>query len=126
MIGIDANILIRIFLEDDLAQAEAAKKIMKEALRKGKLFISSYTIQEFIWVLKIKKINRKDIYEALITLVDSPGIVVGQRDVVLSAAEKYYKGKAEFSDYMILAEGEKNGSKILKTFDKTFSTEMHH
>lgn len=126
MISIDANILIRIFLEDDLAQAAKAKKIIKEALREGNVFISSYAIQEFVWVLKVKKINRKDIYEAVITLIDSPGIVTGQRDVVLSAAEKYYKGKAEFSDYMILSEGEKYGSKILKTFDKIFSAEIHH
>jgi predicted nucleic-acid-binding protein len=126
MISIDTNILVRAFLEDDLAQAKIAKKIMEDASKEGKLFISSYVIQEFVWVLKVKKINRKEIYEALLTLVDSPGVMIGQRDVVLSAAEKFYKGKADFADYMILAEGEKYGSKILKTFDKIFSTEIHH
>lgn len=126
MISIDTNILVRVFLEDDPAQAKMARKIMEEASRDSKLFISSYVIQEFIWVLKIKKFDRKDIYEAIITLTDSPGVIIGQRDVVLSAAEKFYKGKADFADYMILAESEKYGSKILKTFDKALSSELHH
>lgn len=126
MISIDTNILVRAFLEDDPIQAKTAKEIMEEVSRVGNLFISSYVIQEFIWVLKVKKFNRKDIYEAIITLTDSPGVIIGQREVVLSAAEKFYKGRADFADYMILAESEKYGSKVLKTFDKAFSQEIDH
>lgn len=126
MISIDTNILVSAFLEDDATQAKMAKEIMEEASRIGNLFISSYAIQEFIWVLKVKKFNRKDIYDAIITLADSPGVIIGQRDVVLFAAEKFYKGKADFADYMILSESEKYGSKVLKTFDKVLSQELDH
>lgn len=126
MISIDTNILVRAFLEDDLAQAKSAKKIMESASKDGKLFISSYAILEFAWVLKVKKISRKDIYEAIITLTDSPGITIGQREVILSAVEKFYRGNADFGDYMILSEGERHGSKILKTFDQALLNEPHH
>jgi len=126
LIGIDTNVLVRTFLEDDVAQAKAAKDIMESSAKDGKLFISSYAILEFVWVLKVKKIPRKEIYEAIIMLTDSPGVTIGQRDVVLAAAEKFITGKADFGDYMILSEGEKHGSKVLKTFDQALLNEVHH
>ncbi|WP_075553236.1 PIN domain-containing protein [Candidatus Paracaedibacter symbiosus] len=126
MIGIDTNILVRAFLEDDINQAHLAQVFMEMASQDGGLFISSYALLEFAWVLKVKKFSRKEIYQALITLTDSPGITIGQRDVILAAAEKFYKGKADFGDYMILAEGEKYGGQLLKSFDQTFAEESPH
>lgn len=123
MIGIDTNILVRAFLEDDANQASLAQICMEKESQKGRLFISSYALLEFVWVLKVKKFSRKEIYQAVITLTDSPGITIGQREVVLAAAEKFLKGKADFGDYIILAEGEKNGVQLLKTFDQIFVNE---
>lgn len=125
MIGIDTNILIRVFLEDDADQAEAAKKLMEATSKHNQLFISSYALLEFVWVLKVKKFTRKEIYEAIITLADSPGVTIGQREVVLLAAERFCKGKADFGDYMIFSEGEKYGAKNLKTFDSALIEESH-
>lgn len=125
MIGIDTNILVRAFLEDDVDQAQAAKKCMASAAKLNKLFISSYAILEFVWVLKVKKFTRQEIYEAVITLTDSPGVTVAQREIVLAAAEKFYKGKADFADYMIFSEGERHGAKALKTFDYKLLNEPH-
>lgn len=126
MIGIDTNVLVRSFMGDDPIQSLAAKNCMEGAAKFDQLFISSYALLEFAWVLKFKKFARKEIYDAIITLTDSPGITIGQRDVVLSAAEKYYKGKADFGDYMILAEGEKYGVRSLKTFDNALVAEQLH
>lgn len=123
MISIDTNVLARAFLEDDEDQALVAKKLMQAAAKRDELFISSYALLEFVWVLKVKKFTREKIYEAIITLTDSPGITIGHRAIVLLAAEKFYKGKADFGDYMILAEGEKYGAKNLKTFDQALVQE---
>lgn len=124
MIGVDTNVLVRIYLEDDKEQAKNAQEFLLESTKKGELFISSYALLEFVWVLKGKGRNRQQIYEAVITIIDSSGVVVGQRSVVLAALEKYIKGKADFGDYMILAEGEKNSCYNLKTFDKKFQKEL--
>lgn len=126
MIGIDTNVLVRAFLEDDLEQSEKAKGVMERAAKDAKLFISSYALLEFVWVLKVKKFPREKVYDAIITLTDSPGVTIGQREVVLSAAEKFKKGNADFADYMILAEGEKFGAKSLKTFDHAICDESNH
>jgi len=118
MIGLDTNILVRAFLEDDEAQAKASQELMKTASNKHKLFTSSYALLEFVWVLKVKKFTRKEIYQAIILLIDSPGVTVGNRNIVLEAAQKYLKGIGDFGDYMIIAEGEENGVHHLKTFDQ--------
>ena len=124
MIGTDTNILVRAYLEDDKEQAEEAKEFLLKTTKEKSLFISSYAILEFAWVLKTKNYSRKEIYEAIIMLMDSIGVIIGQGDVVLTALEKYIKGKADFGDYMILAEGEKNKIYKLKTFDKAVQKEL--
>jgi len=124
MIGTDTNILVRAYLEDDKEQAEEAKEFLLKTTKDKSLFISSYAIFEFAWVLKTKNYSRKEIYEAVIMLMDSIGVIIGQKDVVLTALEKYIKGKADFGDYMILAEGEKNKAYKLKTFDKAIQKEL--
>jgi predicted nucleic-acid-binding protein len=124
MIGTDTNILVRAYLEDDKEQAEEAKEFLLKTTKEKSLFISSYAILEFAWVLKTKNYSRKEIYEAVIMLMDSIGVIIGQKDVVLTALEKYMKGKADFGDYMILAEGEKNKTYKLKTFDKAVQKEL--
>lgn len=124
MIGIDTTILVRAYLEDNQEQAIAAQEFLSKATDKRKLFISSYAILEFVWVLKTKKFARKSIYEAVMALINSEGVIIGQRIVIINAIAKYIKGKADFGDYMILAEGELNNSYSIKTFDQEFLKEL--
>lgn len=124
MISADTNILARAFLEDDSVQSKEAQEFLEKDAKAGELFISSYAILEFVWVLKVKKFSREDIYEAVITLCDSTGITIGSRQVVLLALEKYKTGKADFGDYMIMAEGEDNKTLKVKTFDVILREEL--
>ncbi len=60
----------------------------------------------------------------MISLTDSYGVIISQRDIVLEATTKYANGKADFGDYMILVDGEKNKTHKLKTFDKVLQKEL--
>jgi len=124
MIGIDTNILTRVFLLDDTKQSADAQKFLKQNADKENIFISSYAILEFAWVLKMKNYTRQQIYDAIIFLADTKGITISQRDVVVTAAGKYLLGKADFGNYMILADGQLNGASSLKTFDKKLLQEL--
>jgi hypothetical protein len=124
MISVDTNILVRAYLGDDTVQTKEAQEFLEKASKEHCLFISSYAILEFAWVLKVKNYSRKDIYDAIITLADSAGVIIGQKDVLLEALTKYIAGKADFGDYMIWADGEKNKSRTVKTFDKNFQKEL--
>lgn len=118
MIGVDTNILVRAILEDDPLEAKIAKKFLLKTTKSKQLFVSSYAILEMVWVLKVKKKTREQISDAILTLLDSPGVFVGQKTVVVNALEKYAKGKADFGDYLILAEGETLNAPRLASFDK--------
>lgn len=118
MIGVDTNILVRAILEDDAKQAKIAQSLLKKLAKNKQLFISSHTLLEMVWVLKGRERSREDICQCVLDLIDSPGIIIGQKEVVISALEKYRKGKADFGDYMILAEGEYFGTAELASFDK--------
>ena len=124
MISIDTNILVRAYLYDDEEQAKQAQDILLQVNQGKELFISSYAILEFAWVLKTKGYSRQEIYQAVIKLADCKGISIGQKHVVLSALEKYIKGKADFGDYMIIAESKLNGFNKFKTFDKAVLNEI--
>jgi len=123
MIGVDTNILVRAVLDDTPRQSSLAKKILSNETQNKNLFISSYAILEMVWVLKVNKVERKIICEAVFDLLDSPGITIGQREVVVAAIERYSRGKADFGDHLILAEGEFNGAPKIATFDKIFGKE---
>nr|WP_232504641.1 hypothetical protein [Rickettsia amblyommatis] len=81
-------------------------------------------MHEFVWVLKVNKFTRQEIYEAVINLIDNSGFIIGHRDIIISAAEKCIKGKADFADYMIVAEGEVNSANQFITFDKDIVREI--
>ncbi len=123
MIGADTNVLVRAVLEDYPEESRLAQQFLKQTSSHKKLFVSSYAILEMAWVLKVKKHTRQAIYESILDLLESPGIVVGQREIIIAALERYIKGKADFGDYLILAEGEHYQAPKLATFDKAFCKE---
>src|SRR5260363_23029 len=106
MIGVDTNVLVRAVFEDHPKESTLAQQFLKQTAKDKKLFVSSYAVLEMVWVLKVKQRSRQEIYE-----------------VVLSALEKYIKGKADFGDYLILSEGEHYQVPRLVSFDKVFCRE---
>ncbi|QWB86597.1 hypothetical protein JRD95_00650 [Rickettsia parkeri] len=123
MIGIDTNILTCTFLEDDEIQGKVAQNFLNNNIT-NKIFIASYALLEFVWVLKVNKFTRQEIYEAVINLIDNSGFIIGHQDIIISATEKYIKGKADFADYIIIAEGEVNSANKFITFDKDLVREV--
>lgn len=124
MIGVDTNILVRAVLDDHPKEAALAKTLLSKLAKKKKLFISSYALLEMIWVLKVKNRTRQEIAEAVLDLIDSPGILIGNREVITVALELYMKGKADFGDYLILAEGQHYDTPNLASFDKVLYKEQ--
>ncbi|ABV76206.1 hypothetical protein QBX69_03270 [Rickettsia rickettsii str. 'Sheila Smith'] len=80
MIGIDTNILTRTFLEDDEIQGKAAQNFLKHNIT-NKIFIASYALLKFVWVLKVNKFTRQEIYEAVINLIDNSSFIIGHQDI---------------------------------------------
>lgn len=126
MIGCDTNLLVRAAMDDHPQDAKLAQQFLKKTTAEKKLFVSSYAILEMIWVLKVKKRTRKEIGDVILNLLDASGVVIGQREAVVLALEMYEKGKADFGDYLILAEGQLNGASSVASFDKDFCKDSPH
>lgn len=126
MISVDTNVLVRAVLDDNELESAQARRLLKKATEEKKLFISSYAILEMVWVLKVKKRTRAEIYDAIFILLDSPGIKVSQREIIVDALELYIEGKADFGDYLILAESLHHHAKPVASFDKLFCKEAEH
>ena len=60
----------------------------------------------------------------MLSLTDSYGIIISQQDIVLETITKYLNGKADFGDYMIVVDGERNKTHKLKTFDMVLQREI--
>ena len=119
-VSIDTNVLLRAFLGDDEQQALSAQTLLEKYSESNSLYISSYAVLEFVWVLKTKNFSREQILEALLTLIDSLGVTIWQKEIVIKAMELYKKGSADFGDYMIMAESLINGTHKIASFDKRF------
>ena len=48
MIGVDTNVLVRIFASDDAQQAASAIRVIDEANR-GQIFVNVVVLAEFAW-----------------------------------------------------------------------------
>jgi predicted nucleic-acid-binding protein len=110
MIGLDTNVLLRLFLEEDPGQTERARQFVASAARDAPLYINSIVLVELVWVLlrstKLGKARVVSIIEAILTSDDL----------------SYRLGKADFADYYLSAVNVEMGCSATATFDTIAST----
>jgi len=117
MIAVDTNILIRLIVDDpgQVKQVETARRHVK---KEGAVFIPQVVQVETVWVLESAyKLPRKQISPVLEHLHNNAAFTLQNRTSFHQAMELYMKGNADFSDYLILAESQREKLKLL-TFDK--------
>ena len=120
MIAIDTNVLVRIIVDDpnETAQTVAARKYISQA---GKVFISQVVQVETVWVLcSGYKLGKKEVTVLLEHLARNSAYVLEHEQRFSEALKMYRSGKADFSDYLILATAMKEDTEVA-TFDKRFA-----
>lgn len=117
MISFDTNVLVRVFMDDDIAQAEQARTLFRQQINSDGIYISSYVVMEFMWVLKSNKFSKQQMTNVLRILLSSANVTIGQTDLVTEALSLFEKGQADFSDYLIMLDSQKEQAKGLQTFD---------
>jgi predicted nucleic-acid-binding protein len=120
--AIDTNVLVRIFVQDPLAAAQcaAAKRLVADASASGEpLFIPLCVLLEAEWVLRSRyKVDRASMAEAVIAMLESPGIEFEHPPTVEEALYLFEQfPSAEFADCLIVARATHLGRARLLTFD---------
>jgi predicted nucleic-acid-binding protein len=117
VIGIDTNILLRIFeTEDDPAQSLRARAAIE---KHAPVYLHDVVLAEFVWTCRSTfKQSRQAIHRRLRAIVDSPEFVVARPDVFERAVEAYGSQKSDFADWLVGLSNVDRGLEFTLTFDK--------
>jgi predicted nucleic-acid-binding protein len=118
--GVDTNILVRYFVDDDAAQARVVSKIVETAASTQEaLFVSLPVICELVWVLALSyRVSRDRISDVIESLLESPVFDLEQSDLVRVSLVRFRRGRAGFADYLIGAIARERGCDSVYTFDR--------
>lgn len=125
MIALDTNILVRLVLYDDAAQAKAAERLVVRTRREQThLFVSDIVLCELVWVLTRRVgLSRPDIAGAIDQLLRTELIVVADSGIVDRALAAYRTGNGDFADYVIREQARASGATEVATFDRILKGE---
>jgi predicted nucleic-acid-binding protein len=113
-ITVDTNVLVRAVVRDDVKQAQAAAKLLKDA---ELIAVSVPCLCEFVWVLRrVYNFGHRDISAALDALLDADNVVVNRPAV--EAGLTVLNAGGDFADGLIAYEGSWLGGHIFVSFDK--------
>ncbi|SAI20794.1 Predicted nucleic-acid-binding protein%2C contains PIN domain [Bordetella ansorpii] len=118
MIGLDTNVLVRYFVQDDPVQARKANALVESLSADQPGFISQVALVEVVWVLgRAYDAPRADIVRVIEILLRTQGMVVEAAETVWKALRLYAASSADFADCLIERAGHDAQCEYTATFD---------
>ena len=120
MIGLDSNILVRYFVQDDPVQSRRAAEILERELTDSDPgFVSLVAIAETAWVLgRVYDFTDGEIAAAIERVMQTDRLVVQSEQEVFTATVALRDGRGSFGDALIAAMGARAGCSHTLTFDR--------
>ena len=120
MIGLDTNVLIRYFTQDDPTQAAQANALMESLSSECTGFISLVAMVELVWVLtSCYQTNDEKVGDVVETVLRTKELDVENSGVVWQALHAFRKNnKAGFADCLIERSAHASGCAYTVTFDR--------
>ncbi|MDR2837024.1 MAG: type II toxin-antitoxin system VapC family toxin [Azonexus sp.] len=113
-ITVDTNVLLRLFLDDDEAQTDAAIAAMNSA---ELVAISVHSLCELVWVFNARKtMPRREIAAAIRSLTGRRNVIINRPAVEAGLAVLDAGG--DFADGVIAFDGQWMGARTFVSFDK--------
>ena len=120
MMALDTNVIVRFLVRDDEAQAETARRRLKQAeARRERLLVPLPVVLELIWVLESAYgRSRSEILDAIRNLRQVPVLEFEADRVIEGLLADGPKHKAGLADILIAHAAEARGCDGGITFDK--------
>lgn len=120
MIGLDTNILVRYFAQDDPLQSSRATRVVERQLTEAQPgFVSLVTMVETVWVLsRVYDLSDQEVALTVERMLQADTFVVQNEQEVFTALVALKTGAGSFSDALIGALGEWAGCRSTLTFDR--------
>jgi len=123
MIGLDTNVLVRYFAQDDPVQSAKATELIERRLsQRDPGFISLVAMVETVWVLqRAYSLGNLAVATAIERTLQADALVVENEQEVFTAMIALKEGQGSFADALIGALGTKAGCVTTVTFDQRAS-----
>jgi predicted nucleic-acid-binding protein len=110
----DANLLLRLIVEDSPAQAVAATEALKSA---ELVAVSMHALCELAWVMRRQyRTTKQEVATAIRTIAGMRNVVLDRP--ALEAGLRMLDGGGDFADGVIAFDGQLLGGETLVSFDK--------
>ena len=119
MIGLDTNVLLRFFAQDDPRQSPLADATMASLNADDPGWVGLATVLEFVWAMSKKmRLAKPAVCNALERLLLLESVVLEQDMTVASAVQQFRSTRADFADCLIAASAHAAGCSRTVTFDR--------
>lgn len=120
MIGIDTNILLRLWLDDDPAQSKRIDTLLAtHGGYPGSLLVTNVVLVEAVWTLK--SAFEQDKHAQLIavrSLLEETAFAFEDREAVAAALSLFETSSCGFADCLVVATHARHGCDFTATFDR--------
>ena len=119
MIGIDTNVLVRVFVDEAPDQTRAALRLLNALSQDDPAFVGTIVLVELAWVLK-RSYGFDDgaILAAVESLLESANIEVEHADRVQAAVSSAHEHGSDLADSLIALSAVAAGASKVMTFDR--------
>jgi predicted nucleic-acid-binding protein len=120
MIGIDTNILLRLWLNDDTAQTKRIDALLAEhGSTPGSLLVTDAVLAEAVWTLKSAfEQDKAAQLLAVRSLLEETAFSFEDREALGRAVALFEESSCGFSDCLIVAKHTRQGCDFTATFDR--------
>jgi predicted nucleic-acid-binding protein len=120
VIGLDANVLVRYFTQDDPMQSPRAIELIESRLDEDNPgFISIVAMVETVWVLeRAYGLADQELAAIIERLLQAPVLVVEAEIEVFTALTALKEGRGDFADALLGELGHRAGCSVTFTFDQ--------
>jgi predicted nucleic-acid-binding protein len=117
MIGLDTNILVRLFAEDDERQRDAAAALLDGLGEDDRAVVN--VVVELVWVLaRAYRFEQPQIAIALERLSRHPRVHLPERDLIREAVHRSRESGDDIADALIALLNRAHGCRTTLTFDR--------
>ncbi|KML21662.1 MULTISPECIES: PIN domain-containing protein [Burkholderia] len=122
MIGLDTNVLVRYFAQDDEVQSKKATALMESLSPERPGYVSQVALIEVVWVLgRCYGVEREQMKDIVESMIGTKELVVESADTVRKALRVFASSKADFADCLIERSGHVAECEYTATFDVSAS-----
>lgn len=120
MIGLDTNVVVRLFVDDDRKQVHAARAFVSgRCSRNDPGFVNRISLCELVWVLEsVHGYGRAAIGNVVEQLLASSDILVEDHELAQVALATFQTTNADFADALIGEVNRARGCDVTATFDR--------